>query len=334
MKLIECKEVGFKEVQISPESKTYSFDSICLDDEFSRVLYFQNETNFEIENLRLKEGDRYQLETKAYCILDVVFYKNDIIKIGDLFAGRRKHRLQSMFSLPGEYDEYSLCSDVMTEKYFGHWLRDGLLMELLAEEIGLPAIVDQKYPWDHSEGYRSLSNLNPEAVRHGRFNKLWVFDDRGLNQGRNDRFHALRARLRVSHNSKERSPELIFMRRGKSGAKRSLVNEDEICKILAKIGFTIIDPEDMTVMDINYHLRNARICILVEGSAHNHYLLNGPEYANILSIQPPDRFNAFCKTFCDSLGWRWGYVVADKVAAGSFYLSPDRLLRTLDLFRV
>jgi hypothetical protein len=332
--LIQNGSISFQEVEISPSVTLPSLKPICLPDEFSRALRVQDETSFEMELSRLSEGDKLHSSTMAYCLSDVTFYKNEIVRIGRTFSGRRKNRIPALVGRAAEFDEGALCSNGVTERYFGHWMHDGLVMELLAEEMGLLSIVNQVNPWSHAEGYRELLALRPQPVLHGRFKRLWTFDDRGLNQSRNKRLQALRGRLKASNLSPSHSPESVFIRRGASGTGRSLTNEDDISSLLSKRGFQIVTPEQIDARSLNSALRNASLCIAVEGSAQSHYLVNGPGSGALLSIQPPERFNSFFKPFCDSIGWRWGYVVADKVSADSFYLCPDRLLKTIDLYQI
>lgn len=330
--LIKSCDVSFKHIEISPEIRLLSSKPICLPGEFDRVSSVALTTDLEIELERLKPGKRMHSATNAYGLSDVVLYANSVVRVGNHFSGDRKARIQSFLSKPIEYEESALCSDGLTTKYFGHWLRDGLSMELLAQEMGLPPVVIKEPSWPHISGYRDLLSLPAYEIAHGHFDKLWIYDDRGLNVNRIGRLQKLRQNLRNRRKTPVSTPERVFLTRGTGSGVRTLINEDEICRTLSQNGFAIISCEDLKVDDVVSQLHNAKLCVLVEGSVQNHYLLSGPENGSLLAIQPPSQFNSFLKTFCDPIGWRWGYVVADGISQGEFRLCPERLLRTIDLF--
>lgn len=325
-------QLGGTPMEIHAPTERYSQPAICIDGEFSRILGFQEETNIQVELNRLSAGIQRHGGTYAYKIHDAVFFKNSVVKGNDNYGGRRLNRIKSIFGRYEYIDEALLCSNDLTDRYFGHWLRDSLITEILAQEMGLRPLTYGAGKWVHEQGYRELSGLHSQNVTAAKFQKLWVVDDRGLNDGWVRRMETLRSTIR-SRSVKNDVSHRVFMKRGTKGAARLLHNEAEIEKYLKNSGFVVIDPENMSVSEISSALSSANTVVLVEGSAQNHYLLNGPKGGRVLTIQPPERFNSFFKTFCDAVGLRWGYVVGDHNVDGSFSLPIARLEQTLNLYK-
>jgi capsular polysaccharide biosynthesis protein len=227
-----------------------------------------------------------------------------------------------------DIDEAQLCTYAPSNIYFGHWLRDALSMELLAEQQGLRPLSFRREPWFHEPGYRELMNLPGDFISFARVKNLWVVNDIGLNAGWVTRFKELRRRVR--RKSEPGGPERIFLARGSLGVARELINAPALVDLLEKRGFLHIQPETLQPKDLVRALASAKIVVSVEGSALNHVHYAVPENSGVLVIQPPDRFNAFHKILMDFNRIRFGFVVADR-DRGGFSLPADRLLQTLDL---
>ena len=94
------------------------------------------------------------------------------------------------------FSEAQLCTNAVIERYFGHWIRDGLLLEILAAQRSLPALRLAGNPWLHEPGYGGMCGLDAARKRIMRNDQLWVIDDRGINDGRVSRFQEIRGRVR------------------------------------------------------------------------------------------------------------------------------------------
>jgi hypothetical protein len=245
-------------------------------------------------------------------------------------AGYQVIRGGSDLVLPRRQDRFSemvLCTNNVIERYFGHWLNDGLLLEQLAEQLSLPSIILKRKPWLHEPDYRKLSRLEGEQTEHGIVDRLWFVDDRGVNHGRISRIKTLRERLQSTVT--RTGPKRVMLTRGALGAPRHLVNSREVQAALEKAGFAIIFPEAESAGNLVNILSSAEIVVVVEGSAQGHCTYALPLGSTLLTIQPPTRFTANSKDRADALGLNWAFVVADPRPHG-FYLPIDRLLRTLD----
>jgi capsular polysaccharide biosynthesis protein len=155
-------------------------------------------------------------------------------------------------------------------------------------------------------------------------------DERNLNEGWVSRFGALRTRLRSKVTSS--GARNVFITRGSLFTGRSLSNEPELAELLAGMDFTILEPEKEDPETIARVLCDARLVVCVAGSAEVHALLAMPAGATLMEIQIAPFFGTIGKILTESVGGRWGYVVAEPASNG-FYLDPQRLLKTLELAR-
>jgi hypothetical protein len=314
-------------IELAPAVDRVQPASIALSGEFNRVLAVQEQTTLATELERLSAGKQRHGPTIAYRIDNAVLGEGTLYYNGgyEVFRGGSKSPL-----LPRHWDSFAemqLCSNYVIDLYFGHWLIDGSLLELLAEQRSLQGLTLIGDPWLHEPGYRELSGLRVERSAHARVDKLWIIDDRGINDNWISRVGELRGRVRsaVGRGGAKR----VMLTRGTLGAKRSLVNSAEVQETLGRLGFEIVNPESESPKTIVQKLSGAEIAIAVEGSAQDHCWLAMPSRSTFIAIQSPMRFNALGKTRADAIGINWAYVVADPRPDG-FYLSNDRLLRTID----
>ena len=229
-------------------------------------------------------------------------------------------------SAQGHVDAALLCSSHVIDRYFGHWLNDGLLLELLADELGCAKLGARAQPWLHEPAYRQRLAL--ARPRCGRAQRLAVIDDRGVNRGRVRRLVKLRQRL--GHASPAAQAPLVFVCRGQSGAERALVNEAQIIAAMNAAGHVVLDPERSTANEIVATLAHARGVISVEGSALAHAVLALPCAAVAIIIQPPQRASLVQKPWFDALGIRVASILAEPRPLG-FWLDPRRLVALLDI---
>jgi hypothetical protein len=220
-----------------------------------------------------------------------------------------------------------LCSNYVIERYFGHWTSDGLVLELLAAQRSVPGLKTAGTPWLHEPGYRELCGLAVTRSGNAWVDRLWVIDDRGINDGWISRLEELRRRVRSV--AAPNGPKRVMLTRGSLGVKRNLVNSSVVQEALVHIGFDIVNPELETARSMAEKLRGVEIAIAVEGSVQNHCWLSMPRQSTFVAIEPPTRFNTWCKMIADSIGINFAFVVADNHPEG-FCLPTDRLLRTID----
>jgi hypothetical protein len=321
-------ESAVESIQLAPADKITTISPISLPGEFDRVRSVIPISTFEIEHKIITSPYLEHGPTIAYRLDDAMLADHTLYwRDGYEVARARKKRAILLGNLE-EYQEGQLCSYAPSNIYFGHWLRDAMAMELLAERRELKPLSYAGHPWMHEAGYRQMMALPGVPVSFAHVKRLWIINDLGLNANWISRFKELRERVRRS--AKHGGPSRVFLIRGRKGVARELVNELAIADALSRRGFVTIAPEQLSAHEIADALSSARLVVSVEGSALNHAQFALPSNSAVLVIQPPERFNAFHKILMDFTGIRFGYIVAEPVPGG-FAAPLDRLLRTLDL---
>jgi capsular polysaccharide biosynthesis protein len=323
--------VGFSEaasevIELSPAVDREQMEAISLPSEFDRVEAFQEQTTPEMELRRLKKGTFRHGPTIAYRLNDAVLAEGSLYFKGGYHVIRNGSgpilpRLQDKFA------EMMLCTNNVIERYFGHWLNDGLSLEMLAKQMALGSIVLKRKPWLHEPDYRELSGLHPVQTEHALVDRLMVVDDRGINDSWISRVKKLREKFQLAVNRV--GPKRVMLSRGSLGAPRHLVNKSALQEALLKIGFEIISPETESGIDLVNALASAEIVVVVEGSVQSHCTFAMPRGSTLLTIQPPNRFTAVSKDRADAVGLNWAFVVADPRPNG-FHLPVERLQKIVD----
>ena len=314
-------------IELAPAVDRMQPAPIALPHEFDRVRAVQEQTTLAIELERLREGSRRHGPTIAYRIDNTVLAQGTLYFDGGYQVIRSPSAKPLLPHHPNYFDEMQLCTNYVIDRYFGHWLIDGLTLELLAEQRQLSALSLASDPWLHEPGYREIFGLGVSRTDHALIRRLWTIDDRGLNDNWVLRLKQLRNYVRSA--AVLGGAKRVMLARGELGTKRNLVNSAQIYEALDRCGFQIIRPETETPKSLAAKLRDVEIAVTVEGSAQNHCFLAMPTSSTLLTIQPPNRFNAFGKTRADAVGINWAYVVGDPDHDG-FRLPLERLLRTID----
>lgn len=316
-------------IELAPAVDRMQPAAIALPGEFDRVVAVQEETTRAIELERLRESTRRHGATIGYRVDNTILGNGTLYFDGGYEVIRQRSSKRLLNGRQDHFSEAQLCSNYVIDRYFGHWLVDGLTLELLAAQRLLPAIGAANSLWPHEPGYRDLCDLTISRSDNARIDRLWVIDDRGLNDNWISRILELRLRVRSVAKQNGAKAKRVMLVRGTLGSRRNLVNSAEVVEELDRLGFQIINPESETPQSIVGKLSEVEMAIAVEGSGQNHCFLAMPRSSTLVTIQPPTRFNAHSKMRADAIGINWGFVVADLDPDG-FFLPVDRLLRTID----
>ena len=211
-------------VQLAPALDRFQLGAISLPNEIDRVVAFQEDTTQAIELARIQAGTREHLATMAYRLDNAIFAHGNLYFKGGHSVLRPKTAKPLLPRKFNHFAEVQICTNPSMTRYFGHWIRDGLLLELLASQRGLTALTDVTKPWPHEMGYRELVGLKAIKTEHARIDRLWVIDDRGVNAFWVERFQELRRRVRAG--TKSNGPKRVMLTRGKLGVSRNLVNNE------------------------------------------------------------------------------------------------------------
>jgi Glycosyltransferase 61 len=232
---------------------------------------------------------------------------------------------------PEHIEEAVLCTTYFTEKYFGHWLREGLALEQLATDQGLMPLVLDRPPWTHESSYRRIVSMHPRRARLARCDRLWIVEESRYNSHFAERYHRVRDRLRVAVGAAPSANLRVLLGRGRTAKTRILANEDEVRRALGEHGFIALEPESMDAADLASILAAARMVVAPEGSALAHATIAMPRGSGLLTILGAQHFNMNYKAICDTLDFRFGFTIADAVGRDQFRQPIDPLLRTIDL---
>lgn len=243
----------------------------------------------------------------------------------------RKHRLV-IWDEGERLEEAAMCSTMMSERFFGHWLHDQLPQELLAEEMHLPTVAVTGVHRPNEPGYRFLTGLHAQTLDVGRVKRLWMFADDNINAHRVRRLEELRARIRSQVPSG--GPERVFIGRGSSANGRVLVNEAEIADTLSKDGIAYLITENMEAREIAWHLRDAKVVFGPEGSAQAHAVCAMPRGSTLFSFMPPRQFNMIFRIYCEAVGLRFAIDIGDDIDFEHFAMPVERIRRMLDLIDI
>jgi hypothetical protein len=318
-------------IELAPATSYRVDPPIMIPGEAERIKAHHSDSvpAFNFERLTMREF--VQGPTRIHLLRDVVIADGTLLARGafDRIAPARKR-----FLLQGELEhieEAALCSTFLTQKYFGHWLREGIALEELSADLDLPAVVVDRTPWLHEASYRNVLGLNPHRTAHARCDRLWVAEDRRYNLYFLERYNRARRRVRAHAGDPSRVTGRFFISRGNLGDGRHLANEEALRRALGSHGFTPLDPERMDASGIVRALASARLVVSPEGSALAHAEIAMPRGAGLIAIIGAQHFNLPHKEIADILGLRFGMTIADPVDADHFSQPIDRLLQTIDL---
>jgi hypothetical protein len=303
----------------------------CLDGDLERVTGVMEDTTMDRELARVRGGVAEHAATIAYRIRDVEVYDGSLYRgaarqrlLRDADAERDEAKVQPAGS--GEIEEGAMACTLYGSFYFGHWMTDDLTLHLAAESVGKPLTVARNR-YGHEPGYCDLFGIRPSFVTRTRCASLVIFQDFGQNTYKRQRYALLRSRLRsaVAGTGNARA----FIRRGSSGASRSLVNAEQLEAFLAARGFAIVDPERLTPREIAAQLQDAKLVVGVEGSHLMHGVFSMAENGTLCVLQPPYRFNNWSKDMCDCLEMGYAFTTG-KTVDGGFIVEQERLERLLE----
>ncbi|MEM9045904.1 MAG: glycosyltransferase family 61 protein [Pseudomonadota bacterium] len=271
--------------------------------------------------------DRFCEDDVLTTVLKDVCIGRGIVSSGDLISRHKSPRpVMDLFAEIQEEKVAYIPSSVLGSNYFGHWLRDDCATKELFEP-DQHAIAAANLSWQDMALYASLFeqdwSYSPLVFAH----EAHLFYDIGFNQHKAERHKLLRARIEKRLPAKG-TGKVVYVRRGKSGAKREIANELELIDILQKNDVTILEPENDTRHFIEQCL-GASVFISVEGSQIGHALYTLQEGGSLLVIQPPDRFYNAHYEWTRAAEVNYGVVVGEQREAG-FHVYPEEVLRMID----
>lgn len=240
---------------------------------------------------------------------------------GGLLPKARSNRIKYL-------ETATYCMTPAVSRYFGHWLRDGCATALLTPP-GDPLILSANKGWDHSPCYLRAFNLEPERTDRLYVRRLVLFQDHGQGSSKQRRYEELRRRIRFAYPAEDDGPRKVYLRRGAGGRQRVLTSEGDLVDRLVTQGFDIVDVLRLSMEDLAYRLRSARIIVSMEGSHVNHAYFSAPDHAKVLLLIPADRVSLVHAGIARALGFGFGFCVIS-AEPGGYRVEINELLSTLE----
>ena len=260
--------------------------------------------------------------------------KTAILLDGRIFAGRFKYPIAeaSLFTSSSEkpvrIKTAALASSFLGTKYFGHWLTDDCTRYKLAENFGTPLCV--RMPgYTHRQQYQTFFSQGWTPTDRAYIDHLVVFQDYSQNSSKRDRYKILRDQIKTRIPGRAANA-CVYLRRGQTGALRTIENEQEILDALTESGFIVLDIASDGLDHIIATLGGAKLVVSIEGSHVAHCTMTLPENSGMLILEPPDRFSGVHRAQAGCLGVRFGFVVGT-LSDNGYHFPPDDILRTIDL---
>ena len=325
-------EIAYQQDVLCPEEKTTIPPAICLPGQIDKVI----EQKGDAWGCKTRDAAIAEATSTAVIHARTIAYhiKDAILLDGRIFAGRFKYPIAeaSLFTSSSEkpvrIKTAALASSFLGTKYFGHWLTDDCTRHKLAENFGTPLCV--RMPgYTHRQQYQTFFSQDWTSTDRAYIDHLVVFQDYSQNSSKRDRYKILRDQIRTRIPGRAANA-CVYLRRGQTGALRTIENEQEILDALTESGFIVLDIASDGLDHIIATLAGAKLVVSIEGSHVAHCTMTLPEKSGMLILEPPDRFSGVHRAQAGCLGVRFGFVVGT-LSDNGYHFPPDDILRTIDL---
>jgi hypothetical protein len=332
---VPLKSVAYRQEVLCAEETVKLRRAIFLPGQTDRATGTNPGSTLEYEIGAATSETAQTLPTVAYHIRDAVLVDGSIYhgRFKSLFAARSIFKSPAPSSEPRDLEMVGLASSHLGSRYLGHWLVDDCIQYCLAEDYGEPLCLRAPIYPDHQKQYQTYLKQDWTPIDRAWIDHLIVYQDfywrHAQDRLRRAQLITLRKRARA-HLPSEGRRSLVYLRRGATGERRIIQNEEELLDVLKKHGFIVLDVESDSLEGVLRVLASAKIVVSLEGSHAAHCVYSVPDSSGLILLQPPDRFFGFHRGWSESAGVRFGFVVG-ALAEGGYYFSPSEILRTVDL---
>lgn len=323
----QLTEAAVEVIEEHPSTTAFSKPVLMLDEDRAKVTGAQLATSLA-EQWAIIDGRNIVHEaTVRYVFRDVLATPFGFFTKHQGFARFGPVRYAEIMSAPIERraSGFSAASPI-TQQYFGHWVCDGLITTYLKrshEDLYFPS----NPAWTHSKEYLDLLKIERLHSDYVIFDEMSYCRDIGQNPGRAARLERLQAKVQGLFG--DSGVPGAFIRRGRTGVPRVLLNEDEVADALSARGFAIVSSTD-PLEHILRSVSGTPVTVAMEGSHWNHLFLASRRDALHVTINPADLFNNIFADFIDHTPGQLATTVAIREGDG-YRVDVSNLLRLIDL---
>jgi hypothetical protein len=332
---IPLKSIAYRQEVLCREEPVKAWPAVFLHGQPDRITGTDPGSTVELEVSIATSEILRPAPTIAHYIKDAILVDGSIYqgRFKSFIASRSLYKLPPANPEPCRFKTVGLASSHFGSRYFGHWLIDDCIQYRLAEQHGHPLCLRGPIFPKHRKTYQSYLGQNWTPIDRALIEDLIVYQDFhwGTPQDsvRGAQINAMRERARARLPSGG-ARSLVYLRRGATGTRRPVQNEQELLGALTRHGFTSLDIDPNNLEQALTVLANAKIVVSVEGSQATHCAYSIPENSGLILLEPPDRFLSFHRGWTASAGVRFGFVVGSSDEKG-YSFSPSEVLQTVEL---
>jgi hypothetical protein len=292
-KVSKNKVTSLENILFAPYSIYYEDNNIgkipeIIPENISNIPFWGNRSRLSVEN----QLNRNNIDLDKSVVYEL---ENVLITENSLFCKQYRQALTMTdpktkdFLLPIEYQELTFgvfAHNPFSRLFWGHWLMSELPMQFRMQNDGPFISNDKRNPFRDEPIWRDRLDL-PEikSAKVWRVDKLLVSNPCAMDPSTIKNWFAIREKIKNNDISKK----LIYIKRGQTGQQRVLTNEDDLIVKLEKIGFEIIEINDVIGNELIELLLEADVVIGVEGSHMDPILYTFQDGGLLIVLQPPGR---------------------------------------------
>lgn len=280
----------------------------------------------ELERKRVGGGEQVHGATVKYEFKNVLAAPSGFHVLGGTYSGLGGGYMAALRTKEVVRRKKGMyASSYVISKFFGHWLTDGLSTSFLnAEGDDLYLWTDPR--WTHAPEYLNLLDIKRIEQDYVHFESLIYYEDIGQNSNRRARLRRLKEQ--VIRASGSRGGGFVYLRRGRTGVKREISNEQELIAIVVRYGFQVVDVTEPLEKMLAV-IGGAKVTISIEGSNFAHLMLASRVGATHIVINPSDGFNNVFADYLPAFGDRMATVVAVRDERG-YKVNLNQMIRLLE----
>lgn len=221
------------------------------------------------------------------------------------------------------------CHDSFSCKYFGHWMSDALPKTLI-ESDDSPCWLPPNQDWQHANDYLDTFNLFHFDAHLVHAKEMVVYQDFAQGSHKRARYSQMRNTLRESFGNLDPT-DRVYLRRGATGKRRLVSNEEELIDKLVACNWKIVDIEGANVSDLQRAICKAKVVVGMEGSHLNHAQFGLAAGCSLIILTPHDRFTTIHVGRAIAKQILTGIVVLLGDTTNGYHVDIDEIFRTIEL---